>query len=761
MLDGVKKSIILILGAFLAGLSGFWLWGLLIGAGSAFLHCQFSGVTAGQVGKNKLFACFPAMILFGVMDLVGAQVGGGLNSVSGWIITFVLMAAAAIVGSFINGSKDITDKIQQGDQPQQQPDVSTEQIGVEAMLANARRNRAGGQVQDDVPRPILSANVAETEEPELTKELAEGFVAKVSLYEAVVAKTGNKYFPKCLLQGDPDWHGWTDADLEEELSRFYYQLPPPFGAIDIESLKYLADGHDPKDCINDLLPLFNGNGTSKKLMQTHLALVPTGLLWGVLSASERKSQTNMLIDIERNMDMLLQVFPEAGTALEIWRPVTLRNQTMEALTERLKTTNPSLFQSYRGYVGKLVVMNMHLMANEQQALNTVLHDQVKELTGNADISEASISWAFKKLPYHERACLPDEPHKALMWRGQNKRLPFAEACKKYFSVPQFPCFITDYSEDSTDYAPSYLRTLEQRFDLTLPYPFNIMDKSSVEMLGRDGMALFDASDTSEKVWLPNPIKNVETLPYSEVKAVHELWLPKVYAQVGLDACLAKLQKLGIKNDSKLTPLTFVLKNLDNLSKSLKTTTTESKTLQGPFSDVPAGVMREIILRSSGIDDEDCPDAMFVQKYLPLCASNVYCSNEEPLGSIPALLLGNLIGHEAIEALANDSDYTYEDDKTGVMHINSYILKNKNSVLKLLGDGRCGYWPKVLVEKFGYDALFSARKFWNTIEPDEYWRLWLPESLVRMPYDEIAAKLGDLYDPSYIGELVIKHFDKLI
>lgn len=175
VMESIKRSIILIVGALLAGLTGLCVWGLLIGAGAAFLHCQFVGVTKGKLGINKLLACVPTMCLFGVMFLVGAQIGGGLTSVVGWVVTIIMMLVSAMVGGFVNSSKDITEKISQGDMaPQQaapkgktesaqvedeqapasstdaqqalasaqasakQAPTSTAQIGVAAMLANAR-----------------------------------------------------------------------------------------------------------------------------------------------------------------------------------------------------------------------------------------------------------------------------------------------------------------------------------------------------------------------------------------------------------------------------------------------------------------------------------------------------------------------------------------------------------------------------------------------------------------------------------------------
>lgn len=185
VMESIKRSIILIVGALLAGLTGLWVWGLLIGAGAAFLHCQFVGVTKGKLGINKLLACVPTMCLFGVMFLIGAQIGGGLTSVVGWVVTIIMMLVSAMVGGFVNSSKDITEKINQGDMAPQQTAPAkgkTESAQVEDEVTPASSTTEQASAPSTAEQALASAQAAVEQAIDSVQERAEK--AKASANQA-------------------------------------------------------------------------------------------------------------------------------------------------------------------------------------------------------------------------------------------------------------------------------------------------------------------------------------------------------------------------------------------------------------------------------------------------------------------------------------------------------------------------------------------------------------------------------------------------
>lgn len=105
LLRGITKNILLMIGGFLACLTGNFIFGAFIGAGAGILHCCFGGALSKKGMKDAVITSLPIAILIAVLCGVGAQFSGGFASFGGVIISIIVTALCGFVGSFIGGSK--------------------------------------------------------------------------------------------------------------------------------------------------------------------------------------------------------------------------------------------------------------------------------------------------------------------------------------------------------------------------------------------------------------------------------------------------------------------------------------------------------------------------------------------------------------------------------------------------------------------------------------------------------------------------------
>lgn len=809
LIAGIRNNIILVVGALLAGLAGAWYWGLLIGAGAAYLHCLFNGMTRGRTFKDGLILCCPTMMLFGVIFMVGAQVGGGLTSLTGWLITALLMIGSAFIGSFVSGSKDYQDKIRESDQsptvrptqqnaeqqpqatqptptpaeqsaeetaPEQEQEETAAPIGMAAMLANARKKRNAPITTNN--RPI------EPDEQEKLKEMVRQMTGLQDITSTTYAMA-YKQLPaeeRALLPNDPEkallykLRGITLTPSEVLCRKLGYVVPdfilkPLLGAdgeVNVDKVRDLFIDSLPKplNCIpvttlvwyipnslfsSSLQDAVKENAStladkfSDKLPEP-LKYIPLRTLWGALPADARKSPNNIMRDIEYNTPKLLEAFSV---------------KDLSTINSSFDTQLPVV---YRGRSAK--EMREHACNANPALLTSVDSDEAVVLnnletlqtmqTLNTDRSEAELQAFYNKLNRWDKVTLPKDPKLAYAYYSKGKRLPIIEAVRRSTGMDDLPEYMLSIDGNYADYNIDQLKAEVNKFDATAKKPLCYIPSAYHKLIGN---AVFLEELGFPYCLIPadiiNGLKDYDKNPnfWKEqltAKGIQgdyiKLCTPLMYRPMSISSLATACNMQASSN----SPLTIV-----NNAIMQKVQPSLNLSQEFLFNDLSDNVLRSMYIDLLDIEDDETTDAVFCHKHKDKLIELYTVINEgEDRLEIPTILLAYLIGHEALEANGQIFSFDYE----GLCTVRSYVANHTSEVISLFTGSPIRKYPTKLLPKFNQGMYDICPMNMRIIENDEYWRLLIPIELP--PTDEIADKLGDKYDPMYEGECIINNLQDI-
>lgn len=812
LIAGIRNNIILVVGALLAGLAGAWYWGLLIGAGAAYLHCLFNGMTKGRTLKDGLILCCPTMMLFGVIFMVGAQVGGGLTSFTGWLITALLMVGSAFVGSFVSGSKDYQDKIRESDQsptvrptsqnteqapvpapapavqsfedmtPEQREEYEQAQeeiqapIGVAAMLANARRNKNATANTNN--RPI------EPDEQEKLKDMIRQMTGLQDITSTTYAMA-YKQLPadeRALLPNDPEkallykLRGITLTPSEVLCRKLGYVVPDfilkPLlgseGAANVDKVRTLFIDSLPKplNCIP---------------VTTLVWYIPNSLFSSSLQDAVKENAATLAGKFSDRLPEPLKYIPlrtlwgalpaDARKSpnnimrdIEYNTPKLLEEFSVKDLSTINSSFDTQLPVTYRGRSAK--EMREHACNTNPALLTVVDSDEAVVLnnletlqtmqTLNTNRSEAELQDFYNKLSRWDKVTLPKDPKLAYAYYSKSKRVPIIEAVRRATGMSDLPEYMLSIDGNNADYNVDQLKAEVGKFDATARKPLCYIPTAYHKMIGN---AVFLEELGFPYCLIPadiiNGLKEYDSNPNFWKEQLTAKGIQGDYIKLCTPLMYRPMSISSLAADCNMqassnSPLAIV-----NSAIMQKVQPSLSLSEGYLFNNLSDSVLRSMYISLLDIEDDETTDNVFCHKHKNKLIElfTVIKDGENEL-EIPTILLAYLIGHEKLEANGQVFSFDYE----GLCTIRSYVANHTSEVLNLFTGSPLKKYPAKLLSKFStedYDK-YSAKDC--TVENDEYWRLLIPVELPST--DVLADKLGDNYNSMYEGECIINNLQDI-
>lgn len=815
--DGLRNNILLVVGAFLSGMAGVWCWGLIIGAGAAYLHCLFNGITRGRTLKEGLILCSPTMMLFGVIFAVGSQTGGGLNSLTGWAITIILMLVSAFVGSFVSGSKDYNDKINESgaaptvrpqapphnteqsrnpahDEEEQEepaprpnnrqrrptqevpvpveshdddaddnaqveaePEPEPEAIGTTAALANARNRRGAKRKQAN--RPLQAS------EEEALHEMIRDITGLQDITSSTFALAYNALpaDERAKLPSDP------------EKALIYKMRGETISPNEIVCRKV---GHAIPEFI--LKPLMSDSNTDNidKVAKLFLADLPdplnsipvTTLIWYVPNALFSSSLEQAIRD---NLDELTQQFSnKLPTPLKYINLRTLWG----ALPAEARMSPKNIYRDIEYNTPKLMEMfDVSNLDTFTSSLDTQLPIEYRGKTARMLYNHIKrVNPALTNTPDSEEAIVL-----------RNLEVLQVEATEESdVSDVQAQTFYSKLSRSEKLILPTDPVLAYQYHQRGVCIPFLEAIRKAT---GIKDFPAFLLKNPDNDRYSASDVQN-ELKRFDLSKDFPECLIPEKYLEYGYNFTLpmpyciiptAILQEVN-DNDAFTTKNVngdilelWVPKALKHLSfyglptvgnpmetilSALRSGVDVELTNAFPLTEIPETFRRSMYINLLDIEDDDTVDKVFCAKHHRHYKDLItVVDNGTSRLEIPTILLGYIIGHEELE---KHSGEMFTEDADGMRYIRMYVNSHKQEVLDMFGGtDKSKIYPGILLQEFGPDALKDAYKSMGDMDisddiETEYWRMLLPADKRATPTEDIANALGESYDPVYEGESII-------
>ena len=704
-IDGLTKNILLMVGGFLACLSGNFFFGLLIGAGAGILHCCFGGATSHKTIKEAIKSSLPIAIVLGVLCGVGGLFSEGLRTIGGVLIGVVVTLMCGFIGSFIGNSRFY--KEQTGDYkspvaPQRQElDSAVQAVAANnnaptqeavSALANLRSRRNAKQDPEDYDEIITTVKPDGTEDPyySVIKELTGKHVVTKRIIDEAYTKLPEDVKAKYI--NDPPLVALTSyayskqADAQNSVDSPFYKTVKQLSGMDVVNDKTIdiAYSNIPEEMRADL----------PKDQKSALMLFASGKTLSDIKSEADKEREARTQEKLREIEMYYNNIPAEQRS---WLPpnkakaVTMHKEGrflpfMDTLPDELRCIP---FYVWRSLAPADV---------DENNLNMWLLNHRSDLMGEFDLSltpplcHIPISALFELVPPHQRF-------------GKTKR------------------------EVVAGYASSFL---------------NIFQDDLGEPLRRVPIkTMWLSLDPKERLHTNTKIKdilvNIEFLRKTFGDTGHQgdpllLMLPTYLRDSTIMALYNKLPD-DLKANNQISQAYTVLININRFKQDAETPKT-TNAINCRFTDlIPAKFMRYMIEWGTDVYDDSLTDEQFCEKYYKNNIDHLINKNlPTPLNGIPLLMFKFLM---PVTGSLNDTS------KTEIAIINDIVDESSMMFTPMFRAGsKTSFFSYVPIE---------PRLIWEGQDPgdwsgiddipeDEVWRVWLPPSLRFKEYQELYEAL---------------------
>lgn len=724
-LDGLTKNILLMVGGFLACLSGNFFFGLLIGAGAGVLHCCFGGATAHKGIKEAVKSSLPIAIVVGVIGGVGGMFAEGLHTVGGVLIGIVITLMCGFIGGFIGGSRfyqeqvgdtqpnptpaqrqemqDAVENISQELNAPQQPVAPTSAASAVAHL-RARRNI----VPEDYDEIINTVKDDGTEDPyySLVKELTGKHVVTKRIideaYEKLPSEVKEQYKNDPPLVALTSYAYSKQADTQTDTDSPFHQKVRQLSGMNVVNAHSIdvAYSNIPEEMRKDL-------PTDQK---SALMLFASGKTLSDIKSEAEKEKAEREQEKQCEIELYYNSIPAEQ---KFWLPEDKAEAVAMHKEKKFLPFMETLHNDYKNI--PFAVWKSLVPSNvKEEDINQWMLYHRDELISEFDpllpppLCHIPIKVLFEIIPPQERF-------------GRSVQSVVAGAVSSLANV------FCDELGEPLRRVP--IKTLWLTLDPKDRLHTNAKLKD-VKMCVTSLQRKFEFTDHYGSPFL--------------------LMLPTYLREYDILELQGMLPD-EVAGTNQVSPVYNVLMNIDKINCRVNVDTTTSLT---KFTDtIPAKFMRYILEWGTDLDDSSLSDQEFCDKYY---ASNVSSLlNRElpaPLNEIPLIFFKYLM--PVVESL-NDPD------KTEIAILNDLV---EESIVMFAPQfdsvgAQLPYHP--ICVKGACTAEGNVP--WDTaqeVNDDEVWRFWLPPSLRYVDFSDMCEALPAINEATHPENYIITHVTEL-
>lgn len=693
LLSSLTKNILLVIGGFLACLTGNFFFGMLIGAAAGVLHCCFGGALSRKGVKGALIASLPVAIVVAILSGVGAAMSGGLKSVGGIIITIVVTLLCGFVGSYIDGSKFYKEQTQEAPQ-RQELNGSIEEI--------AENN--GMQEDIDVNQYINHMRQRRTVTPPTPTddydEMIDTSTAtgdNKALYDTVKSLTGKQVVTKRIID-----EAYTK--LPEDVKRKHVNDTPTVALMSYALGVSAMHKKELDSPYEKLVKKLSGmDEISDEAIEKAYNSIPE---------SNRS-------ELPTDMKSALMFYASGETLLSV---KTAEEQAKDVEKEKAQQE----IESY--YLAIPVGQKSWLPTDHAKAVEMFKHGEFLPF--------------YETLP-EEYKQVPEYVYLSLCKNGEQDRNTWMLYNRTYL-MSQF-CFELPY--------PLSVIPLSVLAECVPPaMRFGKSDLNVVKEM-QDSLTVMFSPELEEPLvrvpikalWLSLPPKermhsntklkdiklNLDAISKNfqvdnHVGDAYRLLLPNVLRDIPL-AELAKRVKSS--SNASNSPMFDIINNIDKLMLGEEYSPEYASGEGNMLMYLSLASRRYVLEQSLDIDDDDLSDEEYWDKYKGSMDRAFNSTLPSPLNKIPIIMFRYLLPDLGI---LNDST------KTEIAIINDYVSEHASEFVKMFpSDGECLWVPTCALNAWIVRDTDWSRDFIIADNvADELWRSWLPSDIRNTDYSDI-------------------------
>lgn len=695
LLNGITKNVLLIIGGFLACLTGNFFFGALIGAGAGALHCCFGGALSRKGMKDAIFASLPIAIVVAVLCGVGAQFSGGFTSFGGAMITIIVTFLCGFVGSFIGGSKYYQEQTREAPQ-RHEMDESVQSI---AENNNAPENVDANDYINHMRAHRNNPNIqkADTAVPNDYDEMID--VSKASkeekcYYDLVKELTGKKVVTKRIID------------------EAYTKLP--------EDIKQMYANDSPKVALTSYA-LDRYAERQKELDSPYTKTVKQ--LSGMSEVTEEainKAYENIPDSAKQDLPADKQnalMFYASGKTLSGIKSDAEKEQSLKEEQERREIENY--------YLAIPAGQKVWLPDDHAEAVAMFKrHEFLRFYDTLPEEYKAIPEYVYNSLC----SCPPDQDiNTYMLYNRENLMSQFCLQLQYPLSVIPL-CVLAEFTPPASRFGKTDLEVVKEMEDTLL----HMFSAELPEPLNRVPI---------KALWLSLPARDRlhENMKLNDIK----LHLEELKDKFAIDGSYGnplililpvKLRNISLSDlrkqvrNTNASPIFDVINNLDKLMIENIGNTSKGFSAYGMCKQMSISTIRYLLDWGLDFEHDDMPDDEFAATYATKTSELFNTSLPAPLCDIPLPMFRYLLSDLSI---INDSN------KTEMAIINDYVSEHSAKFTEMFKGNNV--IPKCALAAWTEEQLSEGVSYEIDNEvADEVWRAWLPPDIRNASYADIDA-----------------------
>lgn len=712
MIRGMMNNILLMIAGFLACLAGNFFMGALIGVGAGVLQCTFSGANTGRKLKEAALSSLPVAIVVGVVCGVGGNFAHGLKDIGGWIIAIIIAIMCGFIGSFISGTRYFQE--QTGDRnpnripinPPTPPAPSAPSQGTPAPVSQSSQRMLDRLHRNQQAAPTPAP---EREVPSDYDEVIDTSKGDQAYYNLIKELTGKHVVTKRII--DEAYSKLPPGVLE------HYKNDPPLVALTSYAYERRAASAE-KEVNNpfaDKVKELSGSDqvTESSIASAYTAIpddlkqdLPTDPKAAIMMLSMGQTMSSI-----KDAEAVLEKERELARELELKQIEDFYESIPDSFKERLpKDDHAKAVEMFKRGESLPFYDSLDMGFRSRVSYNTVevlvpnyARSNVEEWLWNN--REAVLTEFDETLP----PPLSDIPVSALA----------------LLLNPEHT-----YNTGKREAVEEHVDYLADLFENSLPNPLRLVPIQTIWLM-------LDPKDRQHQNAILKDIRsNLEFLTnqfvddYDGDQPLESLFLPTCCMHTPIKELYSRLGPLA---RPELSTLMNVLNHIDRCKRV--TAASVFRAVRCPLLSYAPYDMCRAMMQWSTDYDEDCDTAKeYWSKYSGEYSSMMGGDNlPKPLHNIPMHMLWYLT--EDYELLNGDSN---------VSSMYEAILDDPEAYTKFFkwqGENIRSYIPTCCLEAWTNEELDSAfRRQDNDDFYEETWRIWLPNCLAKVPYDNLVSLL---------------------
>ena len=714
MIRGMMNNILLMIAGFLACLAGNFFMGALIGVGAGVLQCTFSGANTGRKFKEAVLSSLPVAIVVGVVCGVGGNFSNGLKDIGGWIIAIIIAIMCGFIGSFISGTRYFQEQTSDRN-PNRAPINPPTQATPSAPTSRPQATSAPVSQSSQRMLDRLHRNQQAAPAPEVPSdydEVIDTSKGDQAYYNLIKELTGKHVVTKRIID---EAYSKLPPDVLE-----HYKNDPPLVALTSYAYERKAASAE-KEVNNPFADKVKELSGSDQVTESSIASAYTAIPDDLKKdlPTDPKAAIMML-----SMGQTMSSIKDGEAVLEQERALA-REQELKQIEDFYE----SIPESFKDRLPK---------DDHAKAVEMFKRGESLPFYDSLDIgfrSRVSYNTVESLVPSYARSNIEE-------WLWNNREavlMEFDETLPPPLSdlpVSALALLLNPehtYNTDKREAVKEHADYLANLFENSLPNPLRLVPIQTIWLM-------LDPKDRQHQNAILKDIRsNLEFLTnqfeddYAGEQPLESLFLPTCCMHTPIKELYSRLGPLA---NPELSTLMNVLNHIDRCKQV--TAIGVFKVVRCPLLSYAPYDMCRAMMQWSTDYDEDCDTAAeYWTKYKGDYPSMMGGDNlPKPLHNIPMHMLWYLT--EDYELLNGDSN---------VASMYEAILDNPDAYTKFFkwqGENIRSYIPTCCLEAWKDEELDSvSRRKDNDDFYEETWRIWLPNCLAKVPYDNLVSLLQNI------------------